>query len=167
MAEKNDKHMDITSRLFDENEYSSMFVHTDESIKKHQEQIKNLIDLLTKDKYKALQSERSGIHLIFDAIESKDGNKHRIALLSAIWESGADASEYIVELVRLFMEASIEEALEIFTIITNNCEDAKQESIEESIEVYKEHHSKISLETKDLALEVLDWLETKDKSFQL
>jgi hypothetical protein len=162
---------DLAAKLFDENNYSSMLVHTDAAVKKHQEEIRHLIELLTKEKnksalpelYKVLKAEKASIHLVFDAIETKEGIKHAKVLYETIWESDLDASEYISDMIKAFFSADIETCIEIFTVITNNCEHVKEEQLDEAIDIFKEQATSIATEKKELSLEVLDWLENAKK----
>jgi hypothetical protein len=170
MENQDDKQKDLTTRLFDETEYASMFVHTDGAVEKHKAQIKDLIELVSKEKYRStllelyrvLKNEKASIHLIFDALETKEGQKHAAVLYAAIWESGLDASEYIVDMVSAFFSADIETAVEIFTVITNNCENVENEKIDEALDVFKERAPKVSDDKKELSLEILDWLENNN-----
>ncbi len=158
---------DLASKLFDEQAYSSLIVHTDEAVDKHKAQIKHLIELVTKEKHKyalpelytVLKREKAGIHLVYDAIESKEGAKHLKTLYATIWESNLDASPYMVELVHAFFEVDLLSAVEIFTVITNNCENPSALQIEEALDVFKETAMQITEEKKALSLEILDWLE--------
>jgi hypothetical protein len=158
---------DLASKLFDEQTYASMILHTDEAMEKHKAQIKHLIELVTKEKHKyalpelytVLKREKAGIHLVYDAIESKEGVKHLKTLYATIWESNLDASPYIVELVRAFFEVDILTAVEIFTVITNNCENTSIEQIDEALDVFKEMVLQITEDKQALSLEILDWLE--------
>jgi hypothetical protein len=162
---------DLASKLFDENNYSSMLVHTEAAVKKHQEEIKHLIELLTKEKnrsalpelYKVLKAEKASVHLVFDAIETKEGIKHSKVLYETIWESDLDASEYISDLIKAFFISDIETCIEIFTVITNNCENVKEDQIDEAIDIFKEQAVDIKPEKKELSLEILDWLEHAKK----
>jgi hypothetical protein len=158
---------DLSSKLFDEQTYASMILHTDEAMDKHKAQIKHLIELVTKEKHKyalpelytVLKREKAGIHLVYDAIESKVGQKYLKTLYATIWESNLDASPYIVELVRAFFQVDILTAVEIFTVITNNCESTSNEQIDEALDVFKEMVLQIAEDKKALSLEILDWLE--------
>jgi hypothetical protein len=170
MDNKEEK-VDLAAKLFDESNYASMIINTEAAAKKHQEEIKHLIDLVGKEKnrsalpelYKVLKVEKASIHLVIDALETKEGLKHSKALYACIWESDLNASEYIVDLVKGFFSSDIETCIEIFTVITNNCEHCKEEDIEDAIDVFKEQTSQISTEKKDLSLEILDWLENAKK----
>ncbi len=170
MNNKEEK-VDLAAKLFDESNYASMIINTEAAAKKHQEEIKHLIDLVGKEKnrsalpelYKVLKVEKASIHLVIDALETKEGAKHAKALYACIWESDLDASEYIVDLVKNFFKADIETGIEIFTVITNNCEHCKEDDIEDAIEVFKEQSNQIKAEQKDLSLEILDWLENAKK----
>jgi hypothetical protein len=170
MDNKEEK-IDLAAKLFDESNYASMIINTEAAAKKHQEEIKHLIDLVSKEKnksalpelYKVLKAEKASIHLVIDALETKDGIKHSKALYACIWESDLNASEYIVDLVKGFFVSDIETCIEIFTVITNNCETVKEDDIDDAIDVFKEYAPLVAADKKELSLEILDWLENSRK----
>ena len=108
---------------FDENNFSTVILHSEDFHHKHMDEIKNLSDLIIsgkrEDKDLALQilKKEDGRDLLLSAIANKNNKEHRALLIAACWESGLDFSNYLELFVLLILTGAYYECLEAVTVL--------------------------------------------------
>lgn len=110
---------------FDENNFSTVVLNSEDFSKKNSEEIKNLVVLICsenredKDKALLVLKQQDGRELLLSAIADKSFRDSRNKLVAACWESGLDFSKYLEVFVILLLSGNYLEAIESLTVIEN------------------------------------------------
>jgi hypothetical protein len=110
---------------FDQNQFMTLVVNSEEFAKKNVEQIKNLVEVLSsssrEDKDEALRilKKEEGQELLLHAIAKEEFRDHRAVLIAACWESGLDFTKHFDFFLYLSLNADYLSSLEAITVIEN------------------------------------------------
>ena len=121
--DKNDALQDDPSHYFNEEQFSTLVLNSDDFAKKNKEQIKNLVGLLTsgstdeKDKALYILKKEDGREMLLYAIANSEFKSLRQQLVAACWESGLDFSKFIEFFVQLIMDSEYGLSMEACTVI--------------------------------------------------
>jgi hypothetical protein len=110
---------------FDENNFSTLVLHSEEFAHKHVDEIKNLVELISSNErdereeaLKILKKE-NGAMMLLSSIASKEFREHRPKLIAACWESGLDFTEHFEFFLHLALTGDFSVSMEAVTVIEN------------------------------------------------
>lgn len=110
---------------FDQSQFNTLMINTDEFAKKNEAEIRNLISLVTsketeekREALKLLKVEK-GQEMLLYAIASPEFKEYRAKLLAACWESGLDFTKYFEFFLQLVLNADYQSSLEAITVVEN------------------------------------------------
>jgi hypothetical protein len=149
---------------FDENNFLTVVLNSEDFSKKNSEEIKNLVDLISseiredKDKALILLKQEDGRELLLSAIANKSFRESRSKLIAACWESGLDFSKYLEAFVILILSGNYMEALEALTVI-ENMESKLPEEIKMLSIKKMEEACQTESEKNDLLIQAISFLQ--------
>jgi hypothetical protein len=103
--------------------------------------------------------EKAVVPLVVEGLRESGLDRARAGILSAIWQSGMDYSDYLDLFIQLFLEGDYMVALESFTVIEQSMEHLSDETIAEERKNLLDGLENVSEDKKPLARELINILQ--------
>lgn len=127
-------------KLFDEKEYSTIVLGSDEKSKHNEENADYLTIIIghsssreAKDEALSKLKENKAQSFMMQAISRIKNPEHKASTIAACWETGLDFSEYLPQFIELINDTNYIVSLEAFTVIEEMTPNLNQEKVMQSI----------------------------------
>lgn len=139
-------------KLFDEKEYSTIVLGSDEK-SKHDEDNADYLTIIighsssreAKDEALSKLKDNKAQAFMMQAISRIKNSDHKAATIAACWETGLDFTDYLPQFIELINDTNYLVSLEAFTVIEEMAPNLKQEKVAQAIQQLESSHHKGAL----------------------